>query len=124
MLLKAESIVIRTMDYGETNKILTLYTKEFGKIGVMARGAKRPKSRLSSISQLFTYGSYLFQKSPGLGVLNQGEIIDTFRSVRADLTVTSYAVYVLELFDKLTDERVPSTSLFDLLYLHFFFFIT
>lgn len=42
MLQKCEGIVIRTTDYGETNKIITLYTREWGKIGVMARGAKSP----------------------------------------------------------------------------------
>lgn len=53
MLIKSEGIVLRTTDYGETNKIVTLLTREHGKIGVMARGAKKSNSRLSAISQPF-----------------------------------------------------------------------
>ncbi|WP_096201301.1 DNA repair protein RecO [Bacillus sp. FJAT-45350] len=116
MLQKAEGIVIRTMDYGESNKIVTLYTREYGKIGVMARGAKKPRSRFTAISQHFIYGSFLFQKSTGLGLLQQGEIIDSFREVRNDLFRTSYASYIVELLDKLTDERQRNPFLFELLF--------
>ncbi|TLS39367.1 DNA repair protein RecO [Pseudalkalibacillus caeni] len=116
MMHKAEAIVIRTVDYGESNKILTLFTREAGKIGVMARGAKKPKSRLSAISQLFTYGQYLFQQSSGLGTLNQGEILTSFRNIRNDLFSTSYAAYIVELLDKLTEEKRPNPFLFELLF--------
>ncbi len=116
MMQKVEGIVIRTMDYGESNKIVTLFTRELGKIGVMSRGAKKPKSRLAAVSQLFIYGTFLFQKSQGLGTLNQAEIIDSFRDVRKDLFRASYATYMVEMTDKLTEERQPNPSLFELLY--------
>ncbi len=116
MLQKVEGIVIRTTDYGEANKILTLYTRELGKIGVMARGAKRPKSRLSSISQLFTHGHYVFQKTSGLGVLNQGEIVKSFRDLRADIFLTAYAAYIVELLDKLTEQHEINPYLYELLF--------
>ncbi|OIJ16138.1 DNA repair protein RecO [Anaerobacillus arseniciselenatis] len=121
MLQKVEGIVIRTTDYGESNKILTLYTRELGKIGVMARGAKRPKSRLSSISQLFTHGQYVFQKTSGLGVLNQGEIISSFRDLRADIFLTAYSAYIVELLDKLTEQNEKNPYLFEFLYQTFHF---
>lgn len=116
MLQKVEGIVIRTTDYGEANKILTLYTRELGKIGVMARGAKRPKSRLSSISQLFTHGQFVFQKTSGLGVLNQGEMIQSFRDLREDLFLTAYGAYIVELLDKLTEQNDINPYLYELLF--------
>ncbi|RXI99412.1 DNA repair protein RecO [Anaerobacillus alkaliphilus] len=116
MLQKVEGIVIRTTDYGEANKILTLYTRELGKIGVMARGAKRPKSRLSSISQLFTHGHYVFQRTSGLGVLNQGEMVMSFRDLRADIFLTAYAAYIVELLDRLTEQHEINPYLYELLY--------
>ncbi|PAM94754.1 DNA repair protein RecO, partial [Flavobacterium sp. IR1] len=91
MMQKVEAIVIRTNDYGESNKIVTLFTRESGKVGVMARGAKKPKSRLAAISQLFIHGLYLFQKSNGLGTLNQAEMIHSYKEVRNDLFLASYA---------------------------------
>ncbi|OEH93707.1 DNA repair protein RecO [Bacillus solimangrovi] len=115
MYSKTEGIVIRTNDYGETNKVVTLYTRDLGKIAVMARGAKKPKSRLTSVTQLFTYGSYLVQKGNGMGAMQQGEIIQSFRSIREDIFKTAYAAYIAELTDKLTEEKRSNPFIFELL---------
>lgn len=112
---KCEAIVLRTVDYGETNKIVTLWTREWGKVAVMARGAKKPSSRLSSVTQLFTYGYYLVQKSRGVGSLHQGEVIDSLRGIRENIFATAYASYIVELTDKITDEQRPNPYLFELL---------
>ncbi|MGG1573591.1 DNA repair protein RecO [Fictibacillus sp. NRS-1165] len=119
MLQKVEGIVIRKVDYGETNVILTLFTRENGKIGVMARGAKKPKSRLSSVAQLFTYGHFVFQQSRGLGSLSQGEIIDSFRGIKEDLFKTAYCAYMVEFLGKVTEEKTPQPYLFEHLWQSF-----
>ncbi|GAE24714.1 DNA recombination and repair protein RecO [Halalkalibacter wakoensis JCM 9140] len=116
MIQKVEGIVIRTTDYGESNKIVTLFTRELGKVGVMARGAKKPKNRLAAASQLFIYGTFVFQQSKGLGTLNQADIMDSFREVRGDLFRASYATYIVELTDKLTEERNRNPYHFELLH--------
>jgi DNA repair protein RecO (recombination protein O) len=116
MLQKCEGIVIRTTDYGESNKIVTIYTREWGKVGVMARGAKKPNSRLSSITQLFTHGYFLVQRGTGLGSVQQGEIITSFRSIGEDIFLTAYASYIVELTDKCTDDKKPNPFHFELLY--------
>ncbi len=116
MLQKCEGIVLRTTDYGETNKIVTLYTREWGKIGVMARGAKKPKSRLSAVTQPFTYGYFLMQKGNGLGNLQQGEMITPLRAIKEDIFLTAYASYVVELTDRSTDEKKSNPFIFELLY--------
>jgi len=117
MLIKTEGIIIKSRDYGEGNKILTIYSPQMGKLSMMARGAKKPKSRLSASTQLFTYGSYLMQKgSPNsMGTLSQGEIIESHRELRQHLKLTSYAAYFTELLDKLVEEGEASSSLFQLL---------
>ncbi|MGM7721084.1 DNA repair protein RecO [Metabacillus sp. Hm71] len=115
MLQKCEGIVIRTTDYGETNKIITIYTREAGKVGVMARGAKKTNSRLTSITQLFTYGTFLFQKTSGLGSLQQGETIRSLRGIREDIFLTAYASYIAELLDKSTENHERNPYLFELL---------
>ncbi|WEG14242.1 DNA repair protein RecO [Pullulanibacillus sp. KACC 23026] len=107
-----EALVIRSTNYGETNKIITLLTKEKGKIGVMARGAKRPKSPLHSGSQLLTHGLYLYQKSRGLGTLYQADSIEGFRYIKSDLVAMAHAAYIIEMVDKLVEENQPSPSLF------------
>ena len=116
MLQKCEGIVIRTTDYGETNKIVTLYTREWGKVGVMARGAKKPNSRLSSITQLFTHGYFLINRGSGLGSMQQGETATSLRSIGEDIFLTAYASYIVELTDKCTEEKKPNPYHFELLY--------
>jgi DNA repair protein RecO (recombination protein O) len=116
MMLKTEGIVIRTKTYGEGNLILTVLTKELGKLGIMARGAKKTKSRLSSISQLFTHGHYLImQSSPrSMGTLSQGEVVQSFRHIRGSLDKTAYASYFAELIDKSFEDKEASQGLFDM----------
>lgn len=116
MLHRLEGIVIKLKDYGETNKIVTLLTKDAGKITVMARGAKKPASRLSAITQLFSYGNYLVQKGNGMGTLQQGELINSHRYLREDFEATAYASFIVELVEKLTESEKPSTAVFNVLY--------
>ncbi|RFU65744.1 DNA repair protein RecO [Peribacillus glennii] len=116
MLEKCEGIVIRRTDYGESNKIITLYTREWGKTGAMARGANKPNSRLSAVTQLFYYGYFLVQASSGLGSLQQGETVNSMRSIREDIFATAYASYIVELLDKSVEDKKPNPFLFELLY--------
>ncbi|WP_409178289.1 DNA repair protein RecO [Brevibacillus fortis] len=121
MLVKWEGIVIRSVDYGESSKVVTLFTRENGKLGVMARGAKKTKSRLAAVSQLFSHSYYLCKAGPGTGMpdLSQGDMLDSFRDMRQSLNATAYAAYIAELLDRLTQEREPNPYLFQLL-LHTF----
>lgn len=112
MLQKCEGIVIRTTDYGETNKIVTLYTREWGKVGVMARGAKRPKSRLAAVTQHFSYGHFVVYRSTGLGTLQQADLISSYRRIREDIFLTAYASYIVELLDRSTQDTTPNPYLF------------
>jgi DNA repair protein RecO (recombination protein O) len=116
LLQKVEGIIIRTNDYGETNKIVTMFTRELGKVGVMARGARKPSSRLASVSQIFTYGSFLIQMGSGLGTLQQGESLSSMKYIKSDIIATAYASYIVELTDKGLEERKPNPYLFELLY--------
>lgn len=115
MFVHAEGIVIRTRDYGEAHKVVVLFTKEFGKVALMARGVKKPQSRLRGITQVLTHGQYLYFSSSGMGTLNQGETISTYQSVREDIFRMSYAAYIVELLDKLTAEGESNPFLFHLL---------
>ncbi|MBN8236667.1 DNA repair protein RecO [Halobacillus kuroshimensis] len=113
MMDKVEGLVIRTNNYGETHKIVTMMTREKGKIGVMARGAKKPKSRMASVSQPFIHGMYLIQSGSGLGSMSQGEMLSSLRSIREDIVKTAYASYIAELTDKLIEEKQPDPFLFE-----------
>ncbi|GKU79707.1 DNA repair protein RecO [Paenibacillus sp. L3-i20] len=109
MLYRVEGIVIRSMDYGENNKIVTLLTKTNGKAGVLIRGAKKVKSRHSSLAQPFTYGEYqYFRGTTGLGTLNHGEIIESHHDLRSQLDLSAYASYAAELTDRTIQDDEPT----------------
>jgi len=113
MLYKVEGIVIRSMDYGEGNKIITLFSKEAGKVSVMVRGAKKLKSRHSAAAQLFTYGEYVFYKSGQMGTLNHAEIVQSHHILREDLRMAAYCSYVSELTDRMLDDSETNLFLFE-----------
>ncbi|WP_339063718.1 DNA repair protein RecO [Tepidibacillus marianensis] len=112
MLVRTEGIVIKTIDYGEGNKIITLFTETHGKVALMAKGAKKTKSRLSSVSQLFSYGEYSFYLSSGMGTLNYGETIQSFTRILQDIVRTAYSSYLVELTDKVTEPHEPNVFLY------------
>ncbi|MCR8641969.1 DNA repair protein RecO [Paenibacillus sp. N1-5-1-14] len=113
MIHRVEGIILRGIDYGEGNKIITLYTKEMGKVSVMARGAKKVKSRLGAVTQLFIYGDFVFYKQGEMGTLNHGEIINSYRKLREDLYLSAYASYMTELVDRMTSAEDASGYLFE-----------
>lgn len=115
LLVKAEGIVIRTHDYGESHKVVVIFTREHGKVAVVARGVKKTKSTLSGVTQVLTHGQYLYFVGRGMGSLNQGETLVSHASLRQDILKLSYAAYIVELLDKMTEEKEPSIVLFDLL---------
>ncbi|GGD71362.1 DNA repair protein RecO [Paenibacillus nasutitermitis] len=112
MQYRVEGIVIRSMDYGEGGKIITILTPTHGKAAILVRGAKKAKSRHGSLTQLFTHGEYLYYRNSGLGTLTHGEIIESHHVLREGLELTAYAAYAVELTDRTTNEDEASGYLF------------
>jgi len=115
MIGKAEGIVLRATDYGESNKILTVFTRNYGKVSMMARGAKKSKSPFTAVSQLFSYGYFLYHSGTGMATLRQGDLLRSFRRIREDLIKTAYAVYLVEFLDKMIGDEEINSYLFDTL---------
>ena len=115
MLHKWEGIVLKALAYGESNKIVTIMTREAGKVACMARGAKKPTSRLAGVTQSFMHGSFLVQRTSGMGTLQQGEHYSSMRHIQTDITATAYASYVVELVDRLVEEGSPEPYAFEVL---------
>ena len=114
-MLKSEGIVLKEVRYKDTSKILTLYTKEHGKIAVMARGAYRANSQLMSTTQVFAYGEYHFNMGRGLIFLNQADLINSFYSIRETMDRVIYGYYMLELVEKSLPDEQENEKIFLLL---------
>jgi DNA repair protein RecO (recombination protein O) len=106
VLIRVQGVIIRSMDYGEGGKIVTLLTETHGKTGVLIRGASKPRSRYGSLALPFTYGEFVFFKGSGLGTLSSGEIIRSHHKLRENIDLAAHASYVAELTDRaLQDEE-------------------
>ncbi|WP_010531022.1 DNA repair protein RecO [Lentibacillus jeotgali] len=116
MLEKMQGIVMKTQDYGETHKIVTIFSDRNGKISAIARGAKKPKSRMAAVTQPFIHGDFHIYLNSGLSTIQQGDVINSLRRIREDIIKTAYGSYIVELTDKLTDSHLPNHYLFDQLY--------
>lgn len=114
-LYKTEAIVLRTRNIGEADRVVTLYTRDRGKVEGVARGSRRAKSRLAGVTQLFTYGRYMLFSGRSLETISQAEIAESFNGLREDLVKMAHASYVAELFDVSLEPGEPSEDLFELL---------
>ena len=114
-LYNADAIVLRRIDFGETDRIVTLYTRQRGKIAAIAKGARKPLSRLAGATELLTHGRFQFAAGKTLDVITQVEVKDSFPRIRGDLHRIAHSTYVVELLDKFVEEHEPSLDLFELL---------
>lgn len=112
MLGRVEGVVIRSMDYGEGHRIIVLLTRQTGKISLMARGAKKTKSRYGSVTQLFTHGEYTFYSGRGLGNLRHVEVINSYHAIQQDIVKAAYAAYMAEMTDRMIEDKEAGERLF------------
>jgi DNA repair protein RecO (recombination protein O) len=111
----AQAVVLRHSEYGEADRILTLYTLEQGKIQAAAKGVRKIKSRKAGHLEPFTQVALYLAKGSGLPVISQAEAIRTFDILRADLLKTAYAAYVVELVDRFSYAEAENPLLYKLL---------
>jgi DNA repair protein RecO (recombination protein O) len=112
---RTEAIVLRRRDFGEADRLLTLFTPERGKIAALAKGARKPTSRKSGHVELYSRVQMLVAQGRDLDIVTQAEMVDAYRPLREDLLRTSYATYCVELLDKFTAEAEENHPLYDLL---------
>src|SRR6202171_1049024 len=114
-LEKALALVIRNTDWSETSRIATLWTRELGKVRVLAKGGRRLKSNFESALDLLTVCSIVLLRktSGGLDLLTEAQVVSRFPRLRGDLAALYAAYYLAELLSDWTEENDPHPSLFD-----------
>lgn len=114
-LYRLAAIVLKRRDLGEADRLLTVFTRDQGKITLLAKGVRRAASRKAGHIEPFTYTDLLVAKGASLDLVTQAETIRPHRHLREDLWLSSQAYYVVELIDVMTQEADPNSLLFDLL---------
>lgn len=114
-LYRTDAIVLKRGNWGEADRLLTLYTPYLGKFRVIAKGVRKPVSRKAGHLELLSHSNLLLARGRSLDIVTQAETISTFPNLRTELTKTGRAYYIIELIDRFTGEGIENYPLFDLL---------
>jgi len=113
---RTAALILRRRNLGEADRLLTLLTRDHGKVDAVAKGARKPTSRKTGHVELYTRADVLIAKGRDLDVLVQADLQEPYLPLREDLTRGAYANYVVELLDRFTyGGDVEQGELFDLL---------
>lgn len=120
MIVKTEAIVLSSMNFRDTSKIARLYTEQFGKISVIAKGARDPKSKFRSSLEPMSYVSAVIYKNENreLQLLSQCDSKTVFYHLTEEMGKMHAAMSAVELVDIVTHDEERNENLFGLLLNH------
>jgi DNA repair protein RecO (recombination protein O) len=114
--IRVDAVVLRHSDYGEADRLLTLYTRQLGKARVIAKGARKIASRKAGHIEPFTHVRLQLAKGRDVLIVTQADTVDAHLALRDNLILTSHASYVIELLDRFTYvDDTENSSIFRLL---------
>ena len=115
MIIDVEGIIINSKDYKDSSRILDIFTKEYGIIGVIAKGCKSIKSNLRSVTDKLTYATFtLYYKKDKLSILSEASVINNFSNTKKDIEKISYASFLIDLTNQVY-KQCEDNTLYDLL---------
>lgn len=112
---RVDAVVLRHSDWGEADRVLVIYTREAGKLRVVAKGVRRLRSRKAGHLEPFTRSILMLAHGRDFWIVTQAQTVNAHLSLREDLLRTGYAAYVVELVDRFSYDEEPSPVLYQLL---------
>lgn len=112
---KVEAIVLRHSDWGEADRLLSLYTQSMGKVRAIAKGVRKLQSRKAGHLEPFTRVNLLLARGRDMFIITQAETLDAHQPLRENLERLGYAAYIVELLDQFTFEEDVNITLYRLL---------
>ncbi len=113
--IRVEAVVLRHTDWGEADRLLWIFTRELGKVRVVAKGVRKLHSRKAGHLEPFTRVGLQLARGREMMIVTQAEAVDTFPLLRDNLLCMGYASYVVELLDRFTYEEGQNISMYNLL---------
>lgn len=102
---KAQGVILSRRNYSEADKIVTFFSRQYGKLRVLAKGVRRINSRRASHIELFNYTRIILHKGANFDIITEAEILQSFNQLKKDLKKIAVAYYLTELVDRLCPER-------------------
>ncbi len=113
--LRLEAVVLRHSNWGEADRLIWVYSREYGKLRAVAKGVRRARSRKAGHLEPFTRINMLISRARDLPLIDQVDTLDPYLPLREDLMRTTCAAYLIELLDRFTYEEGPNQSLYRLI---------
>lgn len=114
MYLKTQGLVLRQVNYQDTDQILTVLTRDFGRMTLKARGVRRNSSRLKGACQLLACSEFVIFEHKGFYTINEATAVQMFPELRGDIVTLSLASYFAQAAEVLAPENLPSPELLSL----------
>jgi len=111
----SEGIILKRIDLGEADKLVTIFTKSRGKVKAIARGVRRVKSRRAPNIELLNHAKIYFSQNRGFHTLQEALVIEAFQPLKADLKKIALAYRLAEVTDRLFNEHEESKIVFEML---------
>lgn len=111
----SEGIVLARRNFGEADRILVIYSKNFGKLSLLAKGIRRPKSKKRGHVEVFNKIKFQAVSGRGLDIMTEAEVIEDFKEVRKSLKKISLAYYLMEVVGRITHEGEERAEVYNLL---------
>ena len=115
MYLTTQGLVIRVSDYNDHDSLLTLLTREHGRLTVKARGLRRKNSPLIAPCQLLAYGEFTLFEYRGMYTVNEAHSLELFQELRRDLLKLSLGTYFAQVTEVLSQEDMPNPEILSLI---------
>ncbi len=109
---QTEAIIIKKTKLGEADRILTLYTPHLGKIQAVAKGVRRPRSKMAGHLELLTHSLVSLARGRNLDTITGSQTINSFLPLKSNLELASCALYTIELVDQFTADHIENYPLF------------
>jgi DNA repair protein RecO (recombination protein O) len=113
--IRTEGVILHRRDFGEKDRILTIFTRKMGRISVIAKGVRSPQSKKAGHLEPFMRSMLLIARGKNLHILTQAEVLETYGNLRENLVGIGYGSYVVELLDAFTYEEGAHLSLYNLI---------
>lgn len=113
---RLEGIILARQDWGEADRMMTVFTAKEGKLRMIAPGARKPSSRKSGHLELFTHGRFVTAKGRTFDRITQAETLNYFPGLRSTLEQISAAYVLVELVDRFLEEEDENPLVYELLH--------
>lgn len=111
----SEAVVLNKKNLGEADKIITVFSKDFGKLSLVAKGIRKPKSRKRGHLEIFSLIKFQGIRGKNLDIITEVEVINDYKSIRQNLKKITLAYYFCEVVIKITNEGESNLGMFNLI---------